>query len=166
MEFAPDACPQLLINSSSSVLLVRSNPTDKAAIATFDYRDLTQYLLFATGQLHPDEEHLSFYQSLARRAQQGQTIPIRDAKNLGTKEPFVTLAHNADLSKAIEIFGGGVHRIVIVKDGTDHVVGILSQSTLVKFLWENGQSFPIIDQLYPQTIKDLGIGSQQLISIK
>ena len=76
------------------------------------------------------------------------------------------LPHNADLTRAVEIFGGGVHRIVIVKDGTDHVVGILSQSKLLKFLWENGRSFPILDQLYPQTIKDLGIGSQQLISIK
>lgn len=76
------------------------------------------------------------------------------------------LPHNADLTKAMEIFGGGAHRIVVVKDGTDHVVGILSQSKLLKFLWENSRSFPIIDQLYPQTIKDLGIGSQQLISIK
>ena len=76
------------------------------------------------------------------------------------------LPHNADLTKAVEIFGGGVHRIIIVKDGTDDVLGILSQSTLLKFLWENGDSFPIIDQLYSQTVKDLGVGSQQLISIK
>ena len=154
------------MDSSSAVLLVRSSPKDQAATATFDYRDLTQYLLFATGQLHPDEERLPFYQSLVRKAQQGITIPIREAKNLGNEEPFVTLPHNADLSKAVEIFGGGVHRIVIVKDGTDHVVGILSQSTLVKFLWENGGCFPIIDQLYTQNIKELGLGSQQLISIK
>lgn len=135
-------------------------------MATFDYRDLTQYLLFATGQLHPDEEHLGTFQALAKKAQQGQTIPLHDAKSLGNKEPFVTLPHTADLTKAVETFGGGVHRIVVVRGGTNDVIGILSQVRLVKFLWENGRSFPIIDQLYPQTLRDLGIGSQHLISIK
>lgn len=135
-------------------------------MATFDYRDLTQYLLFATGQLYPDEEHLSIFQTLAKKAQQGDTIPLQDAKSLGNKEPFVTLPHTADLTKAVETFGGGVHRIVVVKEGTSEAIGILSQVRLVKFLWENGASFPIIDQLYPQNISQLCIGSQHLISIK
>lgn len=145
---------------------MRSGPTEKSAVATFDYRDLTQYLLFATGQLYPDEDHLHIFQTLARKAQQGDKIPLEDAKSLGNKEPFVTLPHTADLTKAVETFGGGVHRIVVVKEGTNHVVGILSQVRLVKFLWENGRSFPIIDQLYPQTIRELGVGSQHLIAIK
>lgn len=148
------------------MLLVRTGSSDKAAATTFDYRDLTQYLLFATGQLQPDEERRVFFQSLAKKAQQGQPIPVRDAKNLGIKEPLITLPHTTDLTKAVEIFGGGVHRIVVVKEHTDEVIGILSQLELVKFLWENGRSFPNIDQLYPQTIKDLGIGTQQLISVK
>lgn len=135
-------------------------------MATFDYRDLTQYLLFATGQLYPDEDHLSIFQALAKKAQQGFNIPLQDAKSLGNKEPFVTLPHTADLTKAVETFGGGVHRIVVVKEGTNDAIGILSQVRLVKFLWENGRSFPIIDRLYPQNLKDLGIGSQHLISIK
>ncbi|KAL8794006.1 MAG: hypothetical protein Q9195_003412 [Heterodermia aff. obscurata] len=160
-----EAATNLLLESSSPVLLVRTGSSDKAAATTFDYRDLTQYLLFATGQLQPDEERRVFFQSLAKKAQQGQPIPVRDAKNLGTKEPLITLPHTADLTKAVETFGGGVHRIVVVKERTDEVVGILSQLELVKFLWENGRSFPNIDQLYPQTIKDLGIGTQQLISV-
>lgn len=140
-------------------------------MATFDYRDLTQYLLFATGQLYPDEEHLPIFQNLAKKAQLGHKIPLHDAKSLGNKEQFVTLPHGADLTRAIELFGGGVHRIVVVDvvdDGEQkEVIGILSQVRLVKFLWENGSSFPIIDQLYPQTLRELGIGSPQyLISIK
>ncbi|KAL9003565.1 MAG: hypothetical protein Q9188_003586, partial [Gyalolechia gomerana] len=138
---------------------------ERAAHATYDYRDLTQYLLFATGQLQPDEEHFPVFTSLAKKAQAGHTIPLRDAKSLGNKEPFMTLPSNANLTHAIEVFGGGVHRIVIVEEGTDNVVGILSQLRLVKFLWENGRNFPSIDRLYPQTIKDLGIGSQLTISI-
>ena len=155
-----------MTENSAPVLLVRASKHEKSAVATFDYRDLTQYLLFATGQLFPDDEHLVVFQNLARKAQQGQKIPLRDAKSLGTKEPFITLPHTADLTAAVETFGGGVHRIIILKEGTNHALGILSQVRLVKFLWENGRSFPIIDQLYPFEIKELGIGSQQLISVK
>ena len=106
------------------------------------------------------------FERLAKKAQQGQKIPLRDAKSLGNKEPFITLSHTADLTAAVETFGGGVHRIVILKEGTNHAIGILSQLRLVKFLWENGRAFPIIDQLYPREVKDLGIGSQGLISVK
>ena len=106
------------------------------------------------------------FDKLAKKAQQGHKIPLRDAKSLGVKEPFITLPHTADLTAAVETFGGGVHRIVILKEGTNHAIGILSQLRLVKFLWENGQAFPIIDQLYPREVKDLGIGSQGLISVK
>lgn len=154
------------MDSGASVLLVRISKHEKSAVATFDYRDLTQYLLFATGQLFPDDEHLPIFQNLANKAQKGIRIPLRDAKNLGTKEPFVTLPHSSDLTSAVELFGGGIHRIIIVSEGTNHVVGILSQLRLVKFLWENGRSFPIIEQLYPKEINDLGLGSQLPISIK
>ncbi|KAL8677207.1 MAG: hypothetical protein Q9186_006349 [Xanthomendoza sp. 1 TL-2023] len=154
-----------LINSGAHVLLVRHRKDERAAHATYDYRDLTQYLLFATGQLHPDEEHLPIFTSLAKKAQSGDIIPLRDAKSLGNKEPFITLPSTANLLHAIEVFGGGVHRIVIVEEGTDNVVGILSQLRLVKFLWENSRDFPILDALYPQSIKELAIGSQLMISI-
>ena len=106
------------------------------------------------------------FEKLAKKAQQGHKIPLRDAKSLGNKEPFITLPHTADLTAAVETFGGGVHRIVVLKEGTNHAIGILSQLRLVKFLWENGRAFPTIDQLYPREVKDLGIGSQGLISVK
>lgn len=155
------------MESGAPVLLVRLDPTEKSAVATFDYRDLTQYLLFATGQLYPDEDHLAIFQNLAKKAQQGDKIPLKEAKSLGNKEPFVTLPHKANLTKAVETFGGGIHRIIVLKEGTNDALGILSQVRLVKFLWENGSSFPIIDQLYPQNLRELGIGSpQHLISIK
>ncbi len=67
---------------------------------------------------------------------------------------------------AVETFGGGVHRILVMKEGTNHVMGVLSQLRLVKFLCENGRSFPVIDQLYPIEVKELGNGNQQPISIK
>lgn len=118
------------------------------------------------GLAQPDEEHITSFRELAKKAREGSKIPLRDVKDLARKEPLTTLPHTAGLMKAVETFGSGVHRIVVVKEGTSKVVGILSQSRLVKFLWENGRSFPVIDQLYPQYLRDLRIGSQQVIAIK
>lgn len=82
------------------------------------------------------------------------------------KEPLITLLDTTDLTKAIEVFGSGIHRVLVAKEGTTDVIGVLTQLTLVRFFWENRQSFPAVDQLYPQLIKDLGIGSKTVIAIK
>jgi hypothetical protein len=123
-------------------------------------------LLLVVGIAQPEEEQVTSFRELARKAREGSKIPLKDVKDLGREEPLVTLPPSANLTSAIETFGGGVHRIVIVKENSSDVIGILSQSRLVKFLWENGRSFPVIDQLYPQYLKDLRIGSQQVMSIK
>ena len=118
------------------------------------------------GLAQPDEGHIEDFNELAKKARTGAEIPLKDVKDLGRKDPLVKLPSNANLVQAIETFGGGVHRVVVVKQNTDEVMGILSQSRLVKFLWENGRSFPVIDQLYPQYLRDLKLGSHQVISIK
>lgn len=147
--------------------MIRATSSEKSAIGTFDYNDLNTYLLFAVGELKPNDENVDVVDGIAKKAQAGEKIALKDVKRLGSKEPFVTLPHTASLVKAVEVFGGGVHRIVVVKEGTTEVTGILSQLKLVNFLWENRLSFPVINQLYGQSIKELGLGSQQmLISIK
>ncbi|KAJ5218976.1 Protein sds23 [Penicillium cinerascens] len=82
------------------------------------------------------------------------------------KERLVTLPATANVLAAVETFGGGVHRVVVTKESNDNeVVGIFSQFRLVKFLWENGRSFPAIDELYPQALNALRLGSHDVISI-
>lgn len=118
------------------------------------------------GLAQPDEEHIEDFRELARKARSGAEVLLKDIKDLGRKDPLVKLSPSANLIQAIETFGGGIHRVVVVEEHTDEVVGILSQSRLVKFLWENGRSFPVIDQLYPQHLRDLKIGSQLVVCIK
>ncbi|QSS63616.1 CBS domain-containing protein [Histoplasma capsulatum] len=142
-----------------------TNPKDKTAIGTFDYADLNAYLLLVVGLVQPSEEHVASMRELARKAKEGKEIPLRDVKNLGLNVPITSLTPGASLMRAVETFGGGVHRVIVAKEDTNEVVGIFSQWRLVKFLWENGQSFPVIDQLYPRSLADLRIGSQQVISI-
>lgn len=148
------------------MILIRENHNDLNACGTFDYSDLTAYLLVVLGLATPNEEQIELYSDISKKAQMGTKIPLKDITVLTKKLPIITLSESSDLSKAIEIFGSGVHRILIVKEGTDHVVGILSQWKLVKFLWDNGRSFPMIDQLYPSILRDLQIGSHQIIAIK
>lgn len=114
----------------------------------------------------PEADHVEAWGQLFRKAKDHIPIPLREVTTLAQKSPLVTLSESSDLSKAIEIFGSGVHRILICKDGTTEVIGILSQLKLVKFLWDNGTSFPSIDQLYPVILRDLNIGTVQTIAIK
>jgi len=148
------------------VILIRDNPNDLSACGTFDYNDLTAYLLVVLGMATPDEDQVELYTEIAKKGRERAKIPLSDITSLTKKLPIVTLSEFQDLSKAIEIFGSGVHRILIVKEGTTHVIGILSQWKLVKFLWDNGRSFPIIDQLYPMILRDLNVGTHQTIAIK
>jgi CBS domain-containing protein len=149
------------------VLLIRETPEHKTAVGTFDYNDLNTYLLLAAGLTRPDEELLPAYDELARKAREGIPIPMEDVKELGRKDPLTTLPASSSVMMAVETFGGGVHRVIVIDDQKDNeVVGIFSQFRLVKFLWENGRCFPVLDQLYPQSLRDLKIGSHTVISIK
>lgn len=146
-------------------MLIRESKDKKSFIGTFDYNDLNAYLLLVIGLLHPPGDASSF-QALAKKAREGDKIPIKLVMNINEKETPVTLTRNTTLTKTIEIFGSGVHRIVILEDDTEEVFGVFTQLRLVRFLWENAKSFPAIDQLYPQFIQGLNVGSHQVISIK
>ncbi|KAL4860918.1 hypothetical protein BDV12DRAFT_180954 [Aspergillus spectabilis] len=156
----------ILIDSGAPVLLIRETTEQKTAVGTFDYNDLNTYLLLAAGLTRPDEELLPAYEELARKAREEVPIPMRDVKELGRRDPLTTLPASASVMTAVETFGGGVHRVVVIDDRRDNeVLGIFSQFRLVKFLWENGRCFPVLDQLYPQSLRDLKIGSHTVISI-
>lgn len=118
------------------------------------------------GLAHPEEQDVASFDELAKKGREGKPIPLKDVKDLGKKEPLITLSHSADLTKAMEVFGSGVHRVLVAKEGTTDVVGILTQLKLVSFFWENRASFPVVDQLYPQLLKDLNIGQKQVLAIK
>lgn len=118
------------------------------------------------GLAHPTEEETPSFDQLAKKGREGKPIPLKDVKDLGKKEPLITLPHTADLTKVMEVFGSGVHRLLVAEENTTNVIGVLTQLKLVQFFWENRQSFPVVDQLYSQLIKDLQIGSHTVVAIK
>lgn len=124
-------------------------------------------MLLVVGLAHPDQEDIASFDELAKKGREGKPIPLRDVKEVGNKkEPLITLPSTADLTKAMEVFGSGVHRVLVTEESSTDVVGIITQLRLVKFFWENQQSFPVVYQLYPQLIKDLNIGSKSVLAIK
>ncbi|DAA75108.1 TPA_exp: Uncharacterized protein A8136_2206 [Trichophyton benhamiae CBS 112371] len=156
----------LLIESSAHSLLIRESPGSSTAAGTFGYADLNAYLLLVVGLIQPShEEQAASLRELARRAREGEKIPLKDVKGLGMQEPLTTMPQSTNLMTAVETFGGGVHRIIVVKEGTTEVIGVFTQWKLVKFLWENGRSFPVIEQLYPQHLRELRLGSHCVVSI-
>ena len=118
-------------------------------------KTLTPTSLLVVGLSHPDDEdHAEDFMELARRAREGKPIHLREIQELSKKEPLTFLDEKADLVKAIETFGRrGVHRVVVRNETTDQATGVLSQTRLVRFLWENGRSFPMLDQIYLQNLR-------------
>ncbi|RMZ84281.1 hypothetical protein DV738_g788, partial [Chaetothyriales sp. CBS 135597] len=159
-----EAATNLLIGSGAPVVLIREDDSSPV-ISTFDYRDLTAYLLMVVGLAAPDDDHIQDFIQLAQKAREGTSVPLRDIKAWGKREPLTFVSGKADLIKAIELFGQAVQRIVVIDEETKAVTGLLSQSRLIRFLWENGRHFPVIDQLYGQYLRDLKIGSNNVISI-
>lgn len=167
LDTSVERATKLLVESGPpNVVLIREKPTDTVACGTFDYNDLNNYLLIVVGLANPEEGQVEAYSKVARDARAGTPIPLREVYTLAKKAPMVTLSQVEDLSKAVEIFGSGVHRILVCKDGTSDVVGVLSQLKLLQFLWDNGSCFPAIDALYPIILRDLDIGTHQTIAIK
>lgn len=148
------------------MVLLRENTETQTPTGTFDYSDLNAYLLLVVGLAHPEESDVASFDELAKKGREGKPIPLKAVKDLGKKEPLIILPASADLAKAMEVFGSGVHRILVAEEGTQNVVGVLTQLRLVRFFWENRQSFHVVDQLYPSLIKDLNIGSHSVYAIK
>ena len=159
---------QLLVNSGApNVILIREHKNTRTAIGAFDYDDLNAYLLLVTNLAMPAEAADSEIKDVLTRARKNQPIPLSDIRYLlGRKEPPAFLEHTDTLTKAVEIFGGGYHRIIVRKQGTAEVIGILSQLRLVRFLWDNIKSFGNVEPLHARTLRDLSIGSHEVISIK
>ncbi|CAJ2508843.1 Uu.00g138690.m01.CDS01 [Anthostomella pinea] len=159
-----DASMALVKHTSSNVVLIREDATSTKPVSTFDYSDLNAYILVVVGLAHPSEDLVELYDVLAKKAQDRVSIPLRDIQPICRKESLVTLPGDQNLFSAIEAFGSGIHRI-LVTNHSGEVVGILSQLKLMEFFWNEGGHFRAVDELYSCTMRELGVGSQQIIAV-
>ncbi|KAF3235968.1 cell separation during budding, variant 2 [Orbilia oligospora] len=159
-----EAC-QMLVDFGISSLPIKSE--NGAVIGTFDYSDLTAFLLMVLGvwKGDPSDTDGHTFQDLATKSRSGGDIPVKLVKDLGKKDPFITVSETEGLSKVVETLGSGVHRVAVVKDGTDSVIGMISQLKILEFFWSNAKAFSQIDQILPLSLRELNFGSAQVISI-
>ncbi|RHZ50626.1 hypothetical protein Glove_494g16 [Diversispora epigaea] len=163
-----EACDILIKNNISSAPVY--DPTAKSYIGMFDWSDVMSYLLIVLKkknvmeqQQKSDEELTSEFKDLLKLAMQCQPVPVKLASDLSHKNPFYSVIPETSLLHVVKLFGSGVHRVVIV--GADGVLkGILTQSRVVTYFYENVIRFPPIEQLFPKTIHDLEIGKNHVIS--
>lgn len=154
----------LLLKSPTNIVLIRENENAKTATSTFDYSDLNAYLLIVIGLAKPDGDQVALYNSIISKAQQGERIPLREIQPICRKETLVNLTADANLSQAIEVLGSGIHQFLVTNDAGS-VIGIVTQLQIVEFFWNEAINFPAIDRLYGVILRDLGIGSQNIISV-
>ncbi|THX27008.1 hypothetical protein D6C84_08972 [Aureobasidium pullulans] len=162
-----EAATKLLIESGApNVILIRQSADSRQAIGQFDYDDLNAYLLLVTGLTRPQDSDFDQVDKIVSRARTNQPVELGHVKDLlGRKETPAFCDASATLSRAVEIFGGGCHRIIVRSPGSEDVVGILSQLRLVRFLWENRASFHPVEQLHNRSLKELDLGSHSVIQI-
>lgn len=159
-----EATNVLITSGSPNVVLLREDKKSKKAIGTFDYNDLNAYLLLVVGLAQPEDRQS--FRELAQKGREGKAIPLRDVKDLSKKEPMVTLPEDANLTKAIEILGSGIHRIVVLNKDSEDVVGILTQLRMAQFFWDNGRHFAPIEPLFSSTLRELDVGAYNVFAIK
>ncbi|CAK7562741.1 MAG: cell separation during budding [Sporothrix epigloea] len=167
MDSSVEECTKTLLrgNNITGAVLIRNGSADKTAVSTFDYSDLNAYLLIVIGMANPDPEQVAACQSIASRAQERIAIPVRDVLPVCHKEPLAVLSDDDDLLRAIEVFGSGARRVIVTNYNSTEVVGILSQLHLIQFFWNEAVNFPQIDRLYAANLRDLELGSKEIIAI-
>lgn len=162
-----EATKVLITSGSPNVVLIREQVNTRIAVGAFDYDDLNAYLLLVTNLALPVEADEEDIEDVMSRARSNQSISLSDIKYLlGRKEPPKFLEHTDTLTRAVEIFGGGSHRIIVRKQGSREVMGVLSQLRLLRFFRDNITSFRAVDELHGRTLRDLDVGSHTVISIK
>ncbi len=117
------------------------------------------------GLAKPDEEHLDLYAEISKKAQAQEDIALREIQPLCRKEELVTLPADATLDKAVQALGSGIHRILVVSQAGE-VDGVLNQQMLIEFFWNESVNFPAIERLYQCPLRELQIGTHQIIAIK
>ncbi|CEP10984.1 hypothetical protein [Parasitella parasitica] len=165
-----EACQVLVENNISSAPVFVDNEKGHY-IGMFDYGDVIAYILLVLhrkpGQKESEDtvdlESLEI-KDIVHRALQGQKVPVGMASDLSRKNPFYSILQEATLLSAVEIFACGTHRVSILRpDG--RVKGILSQSTVVKYLFENRKQFLEIDSVLNKTIRELDLGNEPVIGV-
>ncbi|CAO3616660.1 unnamed protein product [Mucor hiemalis] len=187
-----EACNILITNNISSAPVYDAEVKEavettivhpKSYVGMFDYGDVIAYILLVLQNMPPpgeegeevlgggtdgsgySREELTFeIKDIVRRAREGQEVPVKLASDLSQKNPFYSIFPEATLLSCVEEFGYGTHRVCVLNpDGS--IKGILSQSTVARYIYDNQRHFPDIESLMNKTLRQLGLGESAVIAV-
>ncbi|CAG8489627.1 3654_t:CDS:10 [Paraglomus occultum] len=164
-----ESCEILIKNNLSSAPVYDSST--KSYVGMFDWADVMTYLLIVLKkkdafelEKKSKEELSDEFRKLLRLALQCQPIPVKLASDISNKNPFYSVLPETSLFQVTELFGSGTHRVAVM-DANNHLKGILTQSNVVSYLYDNARQFPEIEKVLTKTIEELGIGKSDVISV-
>jgi len=140
-----EGCRILVEHQFTSAPIIDEN-TGKI-VGILDYKDLVAFILLVFSKDKDGQDHKIFFdydrgtkikyivENASKLSQEDDDnkLSIHLLADLSTKNPTNTLLYSSPISKAVEIFSTGIHRLLLVKeDGS--LFGILSQSDIVRYL--------------------------------
>ncbi|KAJ3294165.1 cell separation during budding [Borealophlyctis nickersoniae] len=162
-EIPVESACEILVKNGISSAPVYDKETN-TYVGMFDYRDAVAYVLLGLGKEPPRADDSSIeVQELLRRARSSEPIPAKLAADLSHKDPFYSVMEETPLSQLAEIFGQGIHRVAVL-DGND-LKGIISQSTVIQYLYANIRKFPELEKILQKTLVELGLGNKEVITV-
>ncbi|RKP09263.1 hypothetical protein THASP1DRAFT_14491 [Thamnocephalis sphaerospora] len=157
------ACEALITHGISSA------PVYDAAVKTyvgmFDYADLLTYILLVLKRAKvPQHETTKDVLKLVQQAAAEQAVPVRLASDLSRNNPFYSVMAESSLLQALEIFAQGTHRVAVMnQDGS--MKGILSQSTVARYVCEQYGNYPSLDAIMKRSLADLNLTGGSVIVV-
>jgi len=136
---------------------VFSDPARATCLGMVDFADIVAALLKkCEHNLHAIRSKDSFWQSLAQ-------IKVESAMNASGKDSAVYIASSAPLMDATKLFAEvGIRRLLVV-DGNNRVVGVLSPSALTSHAIARLRG--ILDPALAHTVEDLNMGNAPVFSV-
>ena len=122
----------------------------------FDYRDIVEYLLILFRKRSDSPlSHSSAANELCEQVLSGTPTSVKVASDISGKNPFYSLSLDNSLLSAVELLSNaGIHRVNIIDDTAGRVVGVLSQTDLIRWLWNHASG---LAGIFSQSLTTLGL---------
>jgi len=164
-----EGCEILVKNGISSAPVY--DKESGSYVGMFDFRDIVDFVLLifhkkeVTGEfLRADPAEEMTIKDVVSAAMIGKPVTIKVAADLSRKNPFYSVMPESPLLTAVEVFAEneGIHRVNVMDSTSGRVVGVLSQTDIVRFLASKPD---IIAPFASKTLKELKIGNSNILHV-
>lgn len=123
------------------------NEEKKAYTGMISLADVGAYIVFLAGldqktfqELETQEEKAIKISQLVECVRKRESVPVTIVSDFSAKDPLICVPHDCTLLLAMQHFARGINRIMV--QNNTQIVGIVSQSDVIKFLSQNDKTPP------------------------